>query len=128
GPPTITMETSLAHRVGAFPTSTSSVSKREDNPSATASAIVCVLPNIDSNTTSARCMTHSLQTIHSQLRARSPPAVGQKVPSREGTTDAVNAAMRTDAVPMDKEGGEMQTMQGRIDVPELERLEPIHTE
>ena len=54
GPPTTSRSTSAATAEGAAPTSTRSTVIRTDKPSATATATVWVLPNIDSYTTSAR--------------------------------------------------------------------------
>ena len=58
GPPTTTSSTSLGIWAGARLTSTRSVRTACDSPSATAPAICLVLPNIDSNTTSARMTDH----------------------------------------------------------------------
>src|SRR6266508_3105300 len=54
GPPTTTRSTSSSIAAGATPTSTAVTRMRVARPSATASAITLVLPNIDSKTMSAR--------------------------------------------------------------------------
>ena len=83
GPPTTTRSTS-SRTASAAPTSTTSTSRVDDSPSATASAIRRVFPNIDSYTTSARISITSVTSLdlpRCDAQSRKPCCPGD-IPAR----------------------------------------------